>query len=293
MRPAGIFQALLAYGAWGVLPVYWKALASVSATEVLANRIVWTVLFGAVLLAMLRRTDEVRDALSIPRERFLLACSGVLIGANWLLYIWAVNHDRLLEASLGYYLNPLFSVLLGVLFLGERLRPWQALAVAIAAAGVAVLVVDAGGVPWIALGLAVSFGLYGLAHKLCPVRPIPGLAIETAVLAPAALLWLFVAAEPAGGVLRAGPDLSRALLVGAGPATALPLLWFAGAARHLRLATLGLFQYLAPSIGFVLAIFVYDEPFTRGHAIAFAGIWSALALYSVDAWRAGQEVRVN
>lgn len=291
MRPAGIVQALLAYGAWGVLPVYWKALASVSATEVLANRIVWTVLFGAALLALLRRTGEVRDALSIPRERFLLACSGVLIGANWLLYIWAVNHDRLLEASLGYYLNPLFSVLLGVAFLGERLRPWQAFAVALAAVSVAALVVDAGGVPWIALGLAISFGLYGLAHKLCPVRPIPGLAIETAVLAPAALLWLLVVAEPAGGALRTGPDPTRALLVGAGPATALPLLWFAGAARHLRLATLGLFQYLAPSIGFGLAIFVYDEPFTRGHAIAFAGIWSALALYSADAWRAGREPR--
>lgn len=291
MRPAGIVQALLAYGAWGILPVYWKALASGSATEVLANRIVWTALFGAVLLAILRRGGEVRSALATPRERLLLTCSGVLIGANWLLYIWAVNHDRLLETSLGYYLNPLLSVLLGVVFLGERLRPWQAVAVAIAAGGVAVLVALAGGIPWIALGLATSFGLYGLAHKLCRVMPVPGLAIEMGVIAPAALLWLVFAAEPAGGALCAGPDLTRALLVGAGPATALPLLWFAGAARHLRLATLGLFQYLAPSLHFLLAVFAYDEPLTRGHAIGFAVIWSALALYSADGWRAGREGR--
>jgi len=288
MQRAGVVQALLAYGAWGVLPVYWKALASVPATEVLAHRVLWTVVFGTLLLALLRRSDEVREALASPRQRIILAASGTLIGANWLLYIWAVNHDRLLEASLGYYLNPLLSVVLGVLFLGERLRPWQAAAVAIAAGGVAVLVFEAGGVPWIALGLATSFGLYGLAHKLVLVRPIPGLAIETGVLAPAALLWLLFATEPLGGALRTGPDLTRALLVGAGPGTALPLLWFAGAARHLRLATLGLFQYIAPSIGFVLAIFVYGEPFTRGHGIAFACIWSALALYSADAWRGGR-----
>ncbi len=280
--PAGPLYAIAAYGWWGLMPVYWKALASVPAPEILAHRVLWTSVFAALLLTVLRRWDEVAAVLRDRRERWLLAASGTLIGGNWLLYIWAVNRGQLLEASFGYYLNPLISVLLGVVFLAEHLWPIQVLAVAVAALGVAVLGVDLGGLPWISLVLALSFGAYGLLHKLCTARPIPALAVETTFIAPLALA--FVAARGGGGLLDAEPTLG-ALLVGAGPATALPLLWFAGAARRLRLATLGLFQYLAPSLGFALAVFVYHEPFGRAHAIAFACIWIALAVYSGDAWR--------
>ncbi len=282
----GVVYALLAYGAWGVLPVYWKALAAVPAAEILAWRVIGTVAFTLLLLGVLRRLPELLAVRSRPREALFLGLAGVLIGVNWLVYIWAVNHDQLLEASFGYYLNPLLSVFLGRLFLGERLWPLQALAVAVAAAGVAVLGWRFAGLPWVSLALAMSFGLYGLVHKLCHARPIPALSFETGLLAPLAALFLMVGVEPVGGALGGGlSPLEESLLVGAGPATALPLLWFGSAARRLPLSMLGLFQYIAPSIGFLLALFVYEEPWSGAHAVAFSCIWIALALFSFDSWR--------
>jgi chloramphenicol-sensitive protein RarD len=288
MPLAGALYATLAYGTWGVLPVYWKALAGVPLVEVLAHRVVGTVVFSALLLAALRRTGEIREALRSPRERASLLASGALIAVNWGVFIWAVGAGRIVETSLGYYLNPLVNVLLGTLFLRERLRRAQGISVVLAGAGVLVMLVSHGELPWIALALAVSFGLYGLLHKLTHVRPIAALAVETGALAPAALAYLLFALAPAGGALVTADGLARTLLVLAGPVTALPLLWFASAARRLRLSTLGLFQYLAPTLALLVAVLLYGEPFGRAHVAAFALIWSALALYSADALHAAR-----
>jgi chloramphenicol-sensitive protein RarD len=282
----GVVYALLAYVTWGVLPVYWKALAQVPADEIIAWRLVGTVAFTWGLLAGLGRLAELRAIGSRRRERVLLAAGGVLITSNWLVFIWAVNHDQLLEASFGYYLNPIFNVFLGRVFLGERLSPGQAAAVAIAAAGVGVLGWQFGGLPWVSLSLATSFGLYGLVHKLCKARPVPALGFETAVVGPLAALYLGLGVEPiGGGTLLLLDGTERWLLLAAGPATALPLLWFSSAARRMPLSVLGLFQYLSPSLSFLLALFVYDEPWTPTHALAFALIWSALILFTTDGWR--------
>ena len=290
MPIAGALYAALAYGTWGLLPVYWKALGGVPLLEVLAHRVVGTVLFTALLLTALRQLPELSAALRSPRERLSLLAGGVLIAINWGVFIWAVGAGRIIETSLGYYLNPIVNVLLGTLLLHERLRRAQWIAVVLAGLGVLVMLVSHGRLPWIALTLAVSFGLYGLMHKLTSVRPIAALAIETGVLAPAALAYLALATEPLGGALLTVGPLQQTLLVLAGPVTALPLLWFASAARRLRLSTLGLFQYLAPTLALLLAVFLYGEPFTRAHGIAFVLIWSALALYSADALQASRSI---
>jgi chloramphenicol-sensitive protein RarD len=290
MPLAGALYAALAYGTWGLLPVYWKALTGVPLVEVLAHRVFGTVVFSVLLLAALRRTPELGAALRSRSERRVLLASGALVAANWGVFIWAVGASRILETSLGYYLNPLVNVLLGTVFLRERLRRAQAIAVALAATGVGAMLVSHGELPWIALALAVSFGLYGLLHKLTQVRPVPALAVETGALAPVALAWLCFATEPAGGSLVTGTPPERALLLLAGPVTALPLLWFASAARRLRLSTLGLFQYLAPTLALLVAVFLYGESFTRAHAVAFPLIWSALALYTADALQASRAV---
>lgn len=288
MPLAGVVYALLAYGTWGVLPVYWKLLKAVPLAEVLAHRVAGTLLFSFALLAVLRRLPEVLDALRSPRERRALVASGGLIGVNWGVFIWAVGAGRIVETSLGYYLNPIVNVLLGLLILRERLSRAQGVAAGLAAAGVGVMLVSHGRLPWIALLLAITFGLYGLMHKLTHVRAIPALAVETGALAPLALGFLAFGTEPAGGALLTGSALARALLLGAGPITALPLLWFGSAARRLPLSTLGLFQYLAPTLALLLAVFLYGEPFTRAHAVAFLLIWGALALYTLDAFQASR-----
>jgi chloramphenicol-sensitive protein RarD len=271
-----------------VLPVYWKWLAAVPLAEVLAHRVAGTLVFTAVLLAALGRLPEVGEALRSRRERRALLASGGLIAVNWGVFIWAVGAGRIVETSLGYYLNPIVNVLLGMLILRERLSRAQAIAAGLAAAGVGVMLVSHGRLPWIALVLAASFGLYGLMHKLSHVRAIPALAVETGALAPLALGFLAFGTEPPGGVLREGSALVRALLLGAGPITALPLLWFGSAARRLPLSTLGLFQYLAPTLALLLAVFLYGEPFTRAHALAFLLIWGALGLYTLDAFQASR-----
>ena len=290
MPLAGALYAALAYGTWGVLPIYWKTLAGVPLVEVLAQRVLGTVVFTALLLATTRQLPELAAALRSRRERLALLASGLLIGINWGVFIWAVGAGRILETSLGYYLNPLVNVLLGMVFLREQLRRAQAISVTLAGAGVLVMLVSHGELPWISLALAVSFGLYGLLHKLTHVRPIAALAVETGALAPAAFAYLTFATAPFGGSLVTGTKLQATLLALAGPVTALPLLWFASAARRLRLSTLGLFQYLAPTLALLVAVFLYGESFTRAHALAFALIWSALALYTFDALQASRSI---
>ena len=281
---AGVGYALGAFGLWGLFPIYFKAVAAVPAPEVLAHRILWSVVFVAVLLAGLRQWRGVAAALRDRRTALRLLLSAVLIAVNWLTFIWAVAHDRVLEASLGYFITPLVSVLLGRLVLGEALARLQWLAVALAALGVGYMLAGLGKLPWVSLVLAATFGSYGLARKTTAVAAAPGLFVETLLLAPLAigfLLWLGEAGTFARVSLRW--DL---LLAAAGLVTALPLILFAQAARRLRLASVGLFQYITPTCQMLLAVFAFGEAFTRGHAITFGCIWLALALYSFSAWRA-------
>jgi chloramphenicol-sensitive protein RarD len=280
---AGVLGALGCFSIWGLFPVYFKLLERVPALEVLAHRILGSAL---LLLALILAQGRGRALLAEFRGRRLgfYLLTTLLISANWLLYIWAVQNGRILEASLGYYINPLVNVLLGVLFLRERLNPRQWIAITIAAAGVLVLVVGHGVLPWISLVLAFSFGSYGMLRKKAGHNPTLGLGVETALMAPVALLFLAVLAGRGAGALGAGDGGIDLLLLAAGPITVAPLLMFLEATQRLRLSTVGLIQYLTPTLQFLLAVVAYREPFTGIHLAAFGCIWLALALYSADAW---------
>ena len=280
---AGLLYGLAAYLAWGLLPLYFRALHGVPPLEILSHRITWSVLLLAGLVTWLRRWPEVARPLSTWRGRLTLLATTSLISVNWGVYIWAVHAGRVLEASLGYFINPLVNVLLGVLFLGEALTRRQRVAVGLAGAGVAVLVASsAGPFPWVALVLACSFGLYGLLRKRERIDAVGGLFSETALLAPLAVAFLVWVQLDGTGHLGTVPR-TTALLVLAGLVTALPLIWFAIGVQRLRLSTVGLLQYIAPTMQFSIAVFVFGEPFTASHGVAFACIWSSLALYTWDA----------
>jgi chloramphenicol-sensitive protein RarD len=284
----GAAYAVAAYGAWGLAPVYWRAVRSVPPLEMVAHRVLWALPVMIALVAWRRRLAEVWRAIRAPGHRGLLLLTATLVSVNWLVFIWAIGADRILEASLGYFVNPLLNVLLGVVFLGERLRPGQTAAVLLATLGVAWLTVSLGALPWVALLLAGTFGAYGLLRKRAGVDALVGLAVETAFLAPVGAAYVALAlARGESAVLRGGPGFA-ALVVASGLVTALPLLWFANAARRLRYATLGFFQYLAPTGQFLLAVVAYREPFTSAHAVAFACIWAAIALYVVETARASR-----
>ena len=272
--------AFAAYGLWGFAPVYWKLLRAAPASELLAQRVLWSLGVGALLIAVTGRWRELAGALRSRRQLLPIVASSLLIGINWLIFIEAVNSGRVLATSLGYFLNPLVNVLLGVVFLGERLTGGQRIAVAIGCAGVTVWAVDLGEAPWIALSLAASFGLYGLVRKVAAVTPLVGFTLETLLLAPPALAYLAQLAADGGMTLPRESLGVKALVAGAGVITAGPLLCFTSAARRLPLSTLGFFQYLAPSISFLLAVGLYGEPFGRSQAIAFSCVWAALALFS-------------
>lgn len=281
-RARGLVLALAAYLSWGLFPVYFKALREVPALEVLAHRVLWSALLLAALLA--RRGDAAGFRAPFRRGRLpLLALTAALISANWLLYIWAVQSGHVVEASLGYFMNPLVNVLLGVAFLREALSRAQRAAVAIAAAGVAVLVVRTGAFPWLSLTLAVTFGLYGFFRKRAAIESVGGLFGETVLLAPAAVALLAVRARAGTAAFGTSAGIS-VLLAAAGPITALPLVWFGLALHRLRLSTMGLVQYLTPTCQFLLGVLLYREPFGAGQALAFACIWASLALYSWDAF---------
>lgn len=283
---AGVAYAVAAYGLWGVAPAYWKALGAVPAPELLAWRVLFSVAVGAALVALARAGPELRSVLRSARHALPILASALLIGVNWFTFIWAVEHDQIVATSLGYYINPLVSVVFGIVFLKERLRPGQAVAFGIAAVGVTRMAGGLGELPWVALVLSFSFALYGLVRKTAPVGPVVGFALEVLILAP--LAAAYVAHRTLGeGTAFPLPDPSHnALLAGAGIVTAAPLLLFNSAAKRLRLATLGFFQYLAPSLALLLAVFAYGEPFTSVHAFTFGCVWLALALYSVDSLRA-------
>jgi chloramphenicol-sensitive protein RarD len=280
-----MYFALAAYGLWGLLPIYWKALHGIPLGEVLAHRVLWSAVTIVLLLAAVKRMPDFLRVLKDPRKRLLLGVSAVLIGCNWSIYILAVYRGELVQASLGYYINPLMSVGLGVAILREKLSRTQIAAVALAALGVLILGMHHKGLPWVALGLAFSFALYGYMKKRLGVESLTGLAIETLWLSPVAagyLAWLSWHHAPQAFAASAG---STALLIGAGAITLAPLFFFNGAARRLPLSTLGFYQYLSPSIQLVMAVLWFHEPFTRLHGMAFGLIWAALALYTVDAIR--------
>ncbi|WP_421903130.1 EamA family transporter RarD [Maridesulfovibrio sp.] len=278
----GLFYAGAAFILWGLLPVYWKALEEVPALELLCNRIVWSLFFVAILLSCKKRWREVKTALADKKGKLLLTISSCLIGTNWFIYIWAVNHDHVVDTSMGYYMTPLMNALLGFIFMKERLNRLQVIAIALAACGVAYSIIDYGHIPYIALTLAVSFAFYGLVRKVMKVESLPGLFVETAVLAPlsaAYLLWLAFSGEISIYKISLMDNL---LLLGAGAATSLPLIFFAHGARRLRLVTLGMMQYIAPTLALMLGVFVYEEPFNSARLVTFAFIWSGIAVYVAD-----------
>jgi len=281
----GLIAAIAAFSFWGLAPIYFKWVAQIPASEIVAHRVIWSVVLLMVIVVARRQWGRVREVFRQPRLLAILGVSALLNGANWLIFVWAIAHDQVLETSLGYFINPLLSVLLGRLFLRERLRPWQVAAVGIAALGVLWRIVGVGHLPVVALMLALTFGFYGLIRKRTAVDAITGLLVETLWVLPLALGWLLWRVHL--GEAWIGRDLHvEALLPLAGVVTTVPLTLFAMGARRLPLATLGFLQYLAPSISFCLAVFVFREAFSLEHLLGFALIWLALALYSFDLWRA-------
>ncbi len=281
-----LLAAALAYTLWGLFPLYFRQLQGVGALEIVLHRSVWALAFMLVLLAAMRRFTWLPVVLRDARQLGLFALSALLLSANWLVYVWAVNHDHVIDASLGYFINPLVSVLLGFVVLRERLRALQWLAVALAAAGVLWLTVQAGQLPWIALTLALSFGFYGLLRKTAVLGALEGLALETLLLAPLAIAVLVWSAWHGDSALARGGWTTALWLLLAGPMTAVPLLLFAFGARRLPLATLGLMQYIAPTLQFALGVWLYQEPFSTTRLAGFAAIWTGLALYTGEAvWR--------
>ncbi|RME66399.1 MAG: EamA family transporter RarD, partial [Caldilineae bacterium] len=276
----GLVYAFLAYFAWGVLPIYWKLLKHVPAQEILGHRVLWSLVILVGILAARREWAWIRRLNRRDLVRFV-AISGLLI-VNWYVYIWAVNAGFIVETSLGYFMNPLVNVLLGVLFLRERPRAWQLVAIGIAASGVLYLTFSYGALPWIGLTLAFSFGLYGLLKKTAALNALEGLSLEMALLAPAAILFLLWFQQQPGSVTHELGLGSWLLLAGTGLITAGPLLSFAAAARRITLTALGLMQYMAPTMQFLIGVFLYNEPFNAARGVGFALIWMALILYTAE-----------
>jgi chloramphenicol-sensitive protein RarD len=283
---SGFAAAIGAFVIWGLFPLYLKPLAGVPTLQIMAHRIVWCCLLVFAWLAIRGELGAVRAALANPGTRARLAASATLISVNWLIYVWAVNNGHVVDASLGYFINPLLNVVLGVFVLHERLNRAQWTAVALAALGVVYLAVVTGRPPWIALALAASFGMYGLIRKVVAVEAVPGLATETLLLSPIAatfLIWVELHGTGALGHSSAGVN---ALLLGSGLVTAMPLALFAYGARLIPLSTIGLVQYIGPTLQFLIGVLVFHEPFPRARAIGFVLIWAALAIYAADSlWR--------
>ena len=280
----GYALGLTAYVIWGLFPVYFKLLESIPALEIITHRAIWSALFGAALLLVWKHPGWWRELLDNPRRLAVLGASGVLIASNWLVYVWAVNNGHMLEASLGYYLNPLINVLLGLVVLRERLRPLQWVAVGLAALGVAQQVWQLGSLPWVSLVLALTFGFYGLIRKQAPVDALPGLVVETWMLLPLALVWLLLFADGPSAHLDFWSSPQALWLAAAGPITLVPLVCFNAAARHLPYATLGFLQYIAPTLVLLQAVLLFGERLDSTRLVAFGCIWLALVVYSVDIW---------
>ncbi len=283
--PQGFAYALAAYGIWGILPLYLKALGHLSPVEVLAHRVVWSLPFAALILLVTRRFGDIKTALRSPRTMVMAAVTATLITINWVTYVYAVGSGHAIEGALGYFINPLFSILLGAILLKERLAPAQMAAIALAFVAVGILTWDAGRLPWISLTLTFSWGLYALLRKTLPVGPNQGFFLEVAILSIAALPYIVWLESTGSGHFTHGTTTDTWLLAAAGLATAVPLMIYANAAKLLRLSTIGIMQYMTPTIIFLIAVFVFHEPMNPVKLFAFVLIWSALALYTLSMLR--------
>jgi chloramphenicol-sensitive protein RarD len=288
-----LLYGLAAYGFWGVMPLYFRAVQAIKPLELLAHRIVWSVVLVALILTVWRRWPDLMRSVRDGQLLRLLFASALLVALNWLVYIYGVSTKRVLQTSLGYFINPLFSVVLGMVFFRERLRPWQWIALGLATAGLGYLIFQLGELPWIALALAATFGLYGLIRKKTPVDGLIGMGVETMLLVPAALIGLAFGVTRGHTTFGTNDWLTDGLLLLSGVVTTVPLVCFGQAARRLPLSTLAFLQYLAPTIQLLLAIWVFDEPFLPVQRISFGLIWTALFLITVDALRSRREVALR
>jgi chloramphenicol-sensitive protein RarD len=289
---SALIAGIAAFSFWGIIPIFWKFVRAVPATEILAHRFVWTTSFLVCLLTLQRRWGELAGVIRTRRTLLYCLASGTAISCNWLIFIWAVNADRVLETSLGYFMTPLVNVAFGAIFLRERLTRLQIASVVLAALGVANLTFGYGRFPFVAIGLCISWGIYGLLRKASRTAAIPGLFLETTMLLPVAIAYLILLQSKGALVFGAAHSTESLLLIISGLVTGLPLVWFGHAARHLRLTTIGFLQYLAPSGTFFLGVFLYHEPFTRAHLITFGLIWIALAIFTAEMvrlWRSRRE----
>ncbi|KAB0573504.1 EamA family transporter RarD [Brucella pituitosa] len=289
----GFMMAMGAYGLWAILPFYLKALSHLPALEIVAHRVIWSVPVAIILLIFIGQFRTILDALRNPRMLAMAALTAALITINWSVYVWAVAHDQIIGAALGYYINPLFNVVLGGLFLGERLTKVQYVAVGFAFTAVLVLTFNAGGLPWVSLVLPVTFGLYGFFRKSLPMQPLQGFTLEVVILSVPALgyvLWLMSNGQDH---FFSGTISNVSLLLLAGPFTAIPLILYAGGAKLLRYTTLGLMQYLTPTLLFIFAIFIFHEPFSNAQLVAFVLIWTGLIIYTWSSLSAHRKARAS
>jgi len=284
----GIWYGIGAYVTWGLFPIYWKWLHNVPALQLIGHRILWSFLLLFVVILVSRQWSVFRAAALKPHVLRIYFVAAVLIGINWLVYVWAVNAGFIVQVSLGYYINPLLNVLMGVLFLRERLRPLQWIPLGLAAAGVLYLTWAYGSLPWISLTLAFSFGIYGLVKKIAPLGSLYGLSLETGLLFLPALLYLLCADAIGQGAFLHTGAISDVLMMGAGLMTTIPLLMFASAARRIPLSLVGILQYIAPTLQFLLGVLVYGEPFTHTQLIGFGIVWVALILFAVEGYLASR-----
>ena len=285
----GILAAIGAYVSWGLLPIYWKLLAHVPTPQLLCHRVVWSFAVLGVFLTLKQRLGALGRSLTPSVWRIYILAS-LLIGVNWFVYVWSVNACYIVETSLGYFINPLLSVLLGVVFLRERLRPLQWAPLLLATAGVVYLTLSYGRPPWIALCLAVTFSLYGLVKKKAPLGAFEGLTLETGLLLPPALIWLGLNQARGTGVFLHAGSSTDLLLLGAGVVTTAPLVMFAAAAHRIPLSMIGILQYIAPTIQFLLGVFLYREPFSRTQLIGFGAVWAAVGLFWLERWWMGRSL---
>lgn len=276
----GFAFALTAYFMWGFLPIYMKAVAHMSPIEVLAHRVIWSVPVAGLVLLILRRTGDLKAAFRSTRTLMMAGLTAALITVNWGIYVWAISVDRALDTALGYFINPLFSIFLAAVLLKERLRPLQLAAIALVVAAVAILTFDAGGLPWVALALTVSWGFYAFFRKTLPVGANQGFFLEVLLLSPPALIFILYSEASGTGHLINGSMSETLLLIGSGLITAGPLMIYANGAKLLRLSTIGIMQYIAPTMIFLIAVFVFHEPLSMVKLVAFVLIWIALAIYS-------------
>lgn len=279
-KTAGVIYAAAAYTLWGILPVYWKMIDSVFSMEILANRIVWALVFMVLIITVTKKWDELKRIAKYKGQMLFIFIASILITINWGLYIWAVNSDKIVDASLGYYINPLLAVALGVVIFKEKLSYWTGAALIVAFIGVIIKTIQYGKIPWISLGLAISFALYGAIKKSVKASSIIGLTFETAIITPAAAIYIALRHVSGVGAFETQGTLVILLLIGGGVVTAIPLLLFASGAKRLPLSLIGFTQYISPTISLAIGIFVYNEGFTAVDMIAFCFIWVAITIYS-------------